>query len=155
MQRLSWARHLKASKKKFIYVDILSPHIPTSSIIPYNVQMLTKLTCEQCIIICYWLSSGPRSVTFIGRASNVMKLLDRRISIKSGNFVYYYLFCFIEFSIVIRKMFTCASGARIFTHPGFVNIYVLIIIRSIGYGSFFTMVYSTCSFTYLIRIWSY
>ena len=68
------------------------PTLPPSTIIPYNVQMLTKQTCEQCIIICYWLSSGPRSVTYIGRANNVMKSLDRRISIISGNFVYFYLF---------------------------------------------------------------
>ena len=124
---------------------------PPSPIIPYSVQMLTKYMCTMYNYLLL-VSSGPKSVTFIGRSSNVMKLLDRRISIKSGNFVYYYLFCFIESSIVIRKMFTCASGARIFTHPGFVNIYVLIIIRSKGYGSFFTVVYSNGSFTYLYKI---
>ena len=89
----TWARHLKASKKDFIYVDILSPQAPSLPHYPLqcpNVNQINK--CEQYIFFCYRLSSGPRSVTFIGRVSNVMKLLDRRISNKSGDFVYYYLF---------------------------------------------------------------
>ena len=68
MQRLSWARHLKASKKDFIYVDILSqnptslPHYPlqcpnanqiTVRTIMYNYLLLVKFRPQVSNI--YWL----------------------------------------------------------------------------------------------------
>ena len=59
-----------------------------------------------------------RGQCYFVRASNFLRLLARRVSMKFGNNSYNYLF-FIDSTIFIRKIFARAPGARVFSHPVF------------------------------------